>query len=167
MAFDEFGALFRSCGKELVRFLTRRVACPETAADIAQEAFARVISRSGERVLRNPRSYLFRAAANLASNHQRRGRIVPLADHADRALQVVADPAPGADKALMDRESLSKLEEAIARLPERQREVFLLNRVECLEPAEIAARLGISRNMVDRHLRQALVRCLDYLDAPD
>jgi RNA polymerase sigma-70 factor (ECF subfamily) len=67
----------------------------------------------------------------------------------------------------MDRESLSKLEQAIETLPERQREVFLLNRVEGLDPAAVAARLGISRNMVDKHLRQALVRCLQYLDTSD
>jgi RNA polymerase sigma-70 factor (ECF subfamily) len=167
VAFDDFGALFRSCGKDLVRFLTRRVACPEMAADIAQEAFARMISGSKERVVRDPRSYLFRAAANLASNQRRRGRVLPLAGDPHAALASVADSRPGADRVLMDRESLSKLEQAIETLPERQREVFLLNRVEGLDPAAVAARLGISRNMVDKHLRQALVRCLQYLDTSD
>ncbi|WP_227591658.1 sigma-70 region 4 domain-containing protein [Klebsiella aerogenes] len=41
--------------------------------------------------------------------------------------------------------------------------MFILHRLHRMPPDEIAARLRISRNMVDRHLRRALAHCLDRL----
>jgi RNA polymerase sigma-70 factor (ECF subfamily) len=48
-------------------------------------------------------------------------------------------------------------------LPERRRAAFILYRLHQLSPDEIAVRLRISRNMVDRHLRRALSHCLERL----
>jgi RNA polymerase sigma-70 factor (ECF subfamily) len=55
------------------------------------------------------------------------------------------------------------LRAAIAELPERRRVVFILHRLHHLSPDQIAVRLRISRNMVDRHLRRAFAHCLDRL----
>jgi len=54
------------------------------------------------------------------------------------------------------RQRLDKLVEAVNTLPPRCRAVFILRKFENLSQAEIAERLGISRNMVEKHLRHAL-----------
>ncbi|MNY73430.1 RNA polymerase sigma factor [compost metagenome] len=46
----------------------------------------------------------------------------------------------------------------------QRRRVFLANRIGNLSSDEIALRTGISRNMVDRHLRKAYLHCLDRLE---
>lgn len=72
-----------------------------------------------------------------------------------------ADNAP--DQGLAVEARLTVLKQAIADLPEKRRTAFVLHRLHHLSPDQIASKLKISRNMVDRHLRRALSHCLDRL----
>jgi RNA polymerase sigma factor (sigma-70 family) len=65
----------------------------------------------------------------------------------------------------MGQQELRRLRDIIDRLPPRQREVFVLSRQDGLESTEIAERLGITRNMVDRHLRLALAFCIEHFNS--
>lgn len=56
----------------------------------------------------------------------------------------------------MNRKGSRGVYDAINNLPPRCREVFVLRRFHDLSPDDIAKRLGISRNMVEKHLRSAL-----------
>jgi RNA polymerase sigma-70 factor (ECF subfamily) len=51
---------------------------------------------------------------------------------------------------------LRRLEEALAELDEPAREIFLMSATHGLSYAEIAERLGISPESVERHLADAL-----------
>ncbi|MEO1255390.1 MAG: sigma-70 family RNA polymerase sigma factor, partial [Bacteroidota bacterium] len=51
----------------------------------------------------------------------------------------------------------SKLTEAINELPDGQREVFLLNRVEGKTYAEIAEMIGVSVKAIEKRMHHALV----------
>ena len=57
------------------------------------------------------------------------------------------------------RQRLRAFAETIAALPPRCREAFVLSRFEGLANGEIAGRLGISRNMVEKHVMRALLAC--------
>lgn len=64
---------------------------------------------------------------------------------------------------------LRRLGEAVSKLKPVQREVLLLCRVEGLAYHQIAERLGISRDAVERHLADALYeldRRLDRAERP-
>jgi RNA polymerase sigma-70 factor (ECF subfamily) len=50
-----------------------------------------------------------------------------------------------------------ELESAIAQLPEKQRTVFLLNRIDKMTYAEIADQLELSVKAVEKRMSQALV----------
>ena len=54
---------------QLVRFLTRRLRSAATAEDLAQDLYLRLSAFAAG--VRDPKAFLFRAAANLASNHAR------------------------------------------------------------------------------------------------
>jgi len=54
------------------------------------------------------------------------------------------------------KELSGKLDEAIAKLPSRQREVYILHKVNGLKYNEIAAQLKISVNTVENHMSRAL-----------
>ena len=48
---------------------------------------------------------------------------------------------------------------AIEQLPNRCQQVFILSRLHGLANGEIAELLGISRNMVEKHIIRALLHC--------
>lgn len=53
-------------------------------------------------------------------------------------------------------ELTNKLNDVINALPQRQKEVYLLHRVDCMKYSEIAERLNISVNTVENHMSRAL-----------
>lgn len=57
-----------------------------------------------------------------------------------------------------DAELLRRLEEAVASLPRRQREVFLAYRVDGLSYADIASRTGLSVRQVERQMARAITK---------
>ncbi|WP_414896615.1 RNA polymerase sigma factor [Rhodovulum sp. YEN HP10] len=148
----------------LRRFLTSMTGNLSLAEDLVQETFLRVLERDpagGE--IRDPRAYLLRSARNLALNTlavQRRS-----ADMDE--MPDIADPAPAAVERMIAREELLLVMRAIAALPARRRQVFVLSRVDDLTYDQIAARLGISRNTVMVQIVRALSDLRKALPMPE
>lgn len=149
---------------QLSSFVLAKVGCAAATADIVQDTYVRLIQRDDRGPVANPRAFVYRVASNLALDHLRqtrvRGRTVvsgPIPDQIDSR-------APSPETWLIDRERLAHLSLIIAELPPRCREVFVLRKVEELDQAEIARRLHISRNMVEKHLRRALSHCMARLE---
>ncbi|WP_166652616.1 RNA polymerase sigma factor [Enterovirga rhinocerotis] len=139
------------------------------AADIVHDLYLKLAEQP--EVLRGKRSlrgFLCRAAINLGIDRLRRTRFEERLFSGTEA-EALAVPAETAapDHRLAVEARLVVLRKAIGDLPVRRRAVFILHRLHGLGPDEIAARLRISRNMVDRHLRRALAHCLDRLHQMD
>lgn len=135
--------LFRVHAIGLVRFALMLVGDQTTAEDVVQEAFLGLY-RGWDR-LRDPDAvlgYLRTAVVNGArSVHRSRGRA--------RLLRVLHDPPVwSAEAAAMDGEDRRAVLAAIARLPQRQREVLALKYYLDLSEQEVAAILGVSRGTV-------------------
>jgi RNA polymerase sigma-70 factor (ECF subfamily) len=149
----------------LRRFLARMLRSEEAAAEVAQDAYLRLVRYAPRRLMEDPKAYLFQVAANAARDRLARDRVSdgvvddrPIADS-------VACPQPNAEAVTLGRERLGILVGAVNELPPRCREVFLLSRFDGLSNGEIAQRLGISRNMVEKHVIKAMVHCRRRLDA--
>src|SRR5262245_30427314 len=56
--------------EDLKRRLTRRLGCPDLAADALQDTFLRLERADSVGPVRSPQSYLFRMALNTAINHR-------------------------------------------------------------------------------------------------
>jgi len=147
------------CLAAVRRAVSRHLGSQHSASDLVQEACARILARPDPLQLSNPAAYLYRTAINLAYNasshrgveHRVHGEIALAQDPASPAL----DPA----RIYADRQDLARVMAVIDRLPPRCREVFLLYRFEGLDQGTIAARLGISRNMVEKHVIRAMRDC--------
>lgn len=166
---------YRLLHKDLLGFLRARTRgeSPEVAREIAHDTFAYWLKNNDQEV-RHPRAYLLRVAHNLLRDHWRqqqvRGRthahgsdldVGSSADmQADDGMaEPVCAPADQPEHQVEARQRLKLLEEAIDNLPPRQREAFLLRKLENLSNNEIAARMKISVRMVEQHLHSAMLHC--------
>ncbi|OZI70937.1 RNA polymerase sigma factor [Bordetella genomosp. 12] len=112
--------------------------------------------------LEEPRSYLARGASNgVIDRHRRRG-IIPF-----RALDELAEhehPTVGdGQSAYYTAELLAELMAALQALPPACQRVYLQHRLEGCSHAEIAAEMGISRSMVEKHMIRALQHIAEKL----
>ncbi len=149
-------------GEELRRYLTRRLNCAQTAADLTQEAFVRLMHGKPVDTMENPRAYLYRIASNLVADHFRGVKLEPRVIGAT-LWETVPDDAPGPERALLARDEVRRLERAIDDLPPRQRQILLLHKFDGLSYGAIAERLNLSKNTVMVHMMRALARCRDRL----
>lgn len=156
----------------LLRFLSTRLASRAEAEDLTQETFLRWARRTAGRdtpATQRPAGLLYQIAINLlrdrARRHQRRAGVVIEEADADaaRAATVADDACPA--RAAQARQEMALLDEVLMELAPRQREALLLHRVDGLTQAQIAARLGVSRQMVVRYIASALAHCEMRLQA--
>jgi len=132
--------------------------------DIVQEAFLRISTHESATPIDNPRGFLFRIARNLTFDFLRRRSVrhnYAAAQSAERNSDRSRFESRSAEKIVSARQDLDVILSAIDDLPPKCREVFLLQRNEGLPYAEIAARLGISESMVQKHMSKALARLYD------
>lgn len=140
----------------LVRYFQRKGFRPPDDEDAVQEVFVRLSRREGlASEVDRLDSYLFAVAAHVATDLRRTGRaraagrqeVYEDAQHAP----VDIDPA----EIFEGREALRAVIVALNELPERTRTIFVLARLEHMRQAEIARRLGVSLNTVEKHLQKA------------
>ena len=151
---DLFGT-FRENEGVLIRFLARRVRCRTTAQDLAQELVIR-IQRAPWQAVYNPRAFLFRMAANLASTHRSQARRrAEVADELKELLSSDVDEVTP-ERQLLAADELQRVAAVLESLPERTRQILVWHRYDGVQQVEIARQLGISTTAVEKHLRKAL-----------
>ncbi|WP_422368091.1 RNA polymerase sigma factor [Pelagibius sp.] len=166
-AVEPVTAALRMHYDELIAFVRRRVRCSALADDIVQETYVRLASTDKSAEIENPRALLYRVAGNLAIDHLRREKTRAKYVMQKPLSEEVADAQPSVEAMIDARQRVAILMQAVDELPPRCREVFVLRKFEGRHQAEIARSLGISRNMVEKHLRKALLHCALRLKARD
>lgn len=152
------GELFERNKRDLLDCLTRRVG-PEDAFDLLQETFVRMLRRREAGPIVDEDAYLRTTAINLARDFSRHTKSVAKHIAPGDIPADIAEAGLNPSQICEVKETVRSLYAAMKNLPPRCREVFILRRFHDLSPDEIAQRLGISRNMVEKHLRLALERC--------
>lgn len=145
---------------ELVRFLRKRMRNSDDAEEVAQEAYLRLLQRADADHVRYLRTYLFRAALNIAADRERTQHARLGSEHCSLDEVELIDGNPSAERQVAAHQDLAQLYDAIAQLPTKCRQVFLLSRVHHMTYAEIARQCGISVKMVEKHITHALAVCL-------
>jgi RNA polymerase sigma factor (sigma-70 family) len=152
----DIAGLYTSEQGRLKRLVRRLVGNRATAEDLVQQAFVKLIASVECGELENCPAYLTCTARNLALNHVRdQGRRNEIA-LSDGKLQALPDSSPSPEAAAIYRCELRRVLKAVAALPPRRREAFVLNKFEGMSYDEIAARQGVSRNTVISHIVIAL-----------
>jgi RNA polymerase sigma-70 factor (ECF subfamily) len=156
-------ALFLLHQKDLMQFLTYKVRCAETAADLTQETYLRIAHHPDTDNIENMRAYLFRIANNLALDYLR-SQTRQCQRDAGPVTENIICRQPEPDAVLSDRQQLEFLEQIIYDLPPKCRAVFLMSRVEGKSYTEISNELAISPRTVESHIRKALEQIRKQFD---
>lgn len=164
MTQSDLVQLFQPHAHDLERFLTRRLGCPQTAADLLQETLLRLVQLGAPQSIDNPRAFLFRVAGNLVIDHQRRQQRETVHRGEETAAAEIPDPCPSIETVLFSRQPVEVLKQAIAELPPKCRQVFILHKFKHLSYAEVGARLGIAQSTVVKHMIKALEYCKRRID---
>jgi RNA polymerase sigma-70 factor (ECF subfamily) len=148
-----FEALFRAWYPRLADHAWRLLAERDAAEDTVQEVFV-ALWRGRQRLPEATAlaGYLHRAVRNRALN-QLRARKGEVADPDGQMLPAVEPDGP---RRLEEQQLDAQLAAALATLPPRTREVFLLSRNQGLTYADIAGTLGISVKTVETLMGRAI-----------
>ncbi len=145
----------------MIRDWTRRSEHPQEAEDALQDAALGMLKRQGA-ALADPCAYLYQASRNnLASGLRKLSQraAVPLHDLGDHEHPVLGDAAIELDGIQLAR----SIDDALAQLPEKCRQAYIWHRLDGLTQVEIAARMGLSINTVERYIMRAMRHLRDTL----
>ena len=162
-SLESLRRLYDEHSQRLVGQLTHDTGCRETALDLAQEAFVKLLRMGPAKFQRiaRPEAYLRRTSFNLARDRHRE-RL--LAERSNAALAVLERTAFDQLSMLESRDTLRRLEAAMARLKPRTRDIFLAHRLEGLSYSEIAERTGLSVKGVEKQMSKAIAKIDRLLD---
>jgi RNA polymerase sigma factor (sigma-70 family) len=104
-----------------------------------------------------------RTALNLSIDQHRRETVASVVPGALDAMQLI-DPNPPPDVVCAAQERLQHMRLGLANLSPRQREVFLLNRVEGYSFAQISQQLKVSMSMVEKHAAKAVLAMTNWME---
>lgn len=164
---NAFEDLFRTYYAPLASFACAHADSREAAEEIVQDLFLSIWTRRAEwQVTTHLRSYLYVATLNRVRSLRRSQRVhraaycVLTREGSDRN---ECEAPERSDDAIVHHEALTAIRAAIAELPERTREVFLLNRDGGLSYREVAVRLGVTVKTVEFHMGRALASLRERL----
>lgn len=145
----------------IVRFFAARAGAG-AADDLAQELYLKIVSRPETLAVQSPAALLYRMASNLLLDSARSARRSAVRETAWRddsrprlgAEEIAADVA--ADEAIIERERIASLIEAVADLPPQMGRAFRLHKLEGRSQAETAQAMGVSVKAIEKHIASAM-----------
>jgi len=155
-----FKALINDYSAAVLNTAIRVLGDSQKAQDVHQEVFLAIWRRwhkyNGKT---NWGAYLYRTTVRKAIEFAKRSRAEQLVEHRPR--NPITSERP--DERLRIAELKQHLVKCLARLPERQADVFVLSRIEGLEHSKIAEVMGCSQETVRVHLHRATKRLTQEL----
>lgn len=146
---------------DLLPGIYRHTQCKYLAQDILHDAFVRFAFVRDRNKIDQPHAYLRTVVRNvLTDKYREMSRFVPIFTDGKEQEDVLLTEdqiAPSPEKLADIQQRLQALQNIIDCLPQRCREAFWLYRIDGLSQIDIAAKLNISVNMVERHIMRALV----------
>jgi RNA polymerase sigma factor (sigma-70 family) len=137
------------------------------ADDLIQEAYAKLATLASVSGIEQPKAYLYQIVKSLVTDEHRRGKIVSIESVAEISDLSPHDETGSPERILSGRQDLQRVFRAIAALPAPARAVFVLKKIDELSQKDIAVRLNISENMVEKRMSQALRAIAEDISSSD
>ena len=165
---EAFERLMEPLGQLVWRVCWHYTGNREAAEDCGQEAMIRIwrnlANYRGECALE---SWVYRIAANCCMDwlrKKKRDQSVSMEPMVEQGFDP-ADDAPGTEAQVVAKDERQRLREAIALLPDDQREALILTQLEKVSYEEAAQALGVSEGTVKSRVNRAKARLKEILSA--
>jgi len=140
----------------LERYLRRNWRDADEIADLRQEVYARVYDSCAKGRPDSAQAFVLSTARNLLIDRARRAQIVSIETFAD-----MDEMAPTVDELSPERRAAARselrlLQRALDLLPARCREVVALRKIEGLSQKEVASRMGITEDTVEKQVSKGV-----------
>jgi RNA polymerase sigma-70 factor (ECF subfamily) len=167
LSHAQIDAFLRSVEARAFRIAALSLRDRDEALDVVQDAMIRLVRRYAHRPEAEWPPLFHRILQNCIRDVQRRrsvrSRVLAFfgavdADDFDPVLAAPAPPSANPAAAVATADAMTALEEALAALPARQREAFVLRNLEGLDVAGTAAAMGCTEGSVKTHYSRAVHR---------
>ncbi|WP_345252473.1 sigma-70 family RNA polymerase sigma factor [Pigmentiphaga soli] len=144
----------------LTGWLRRRLGSAADAADLAHDAFLRLILKPAPRGFQTPgeaRAYLRAVGNSLCVDLWRRREVEQAWLEA-----LAAGPErrwPSAEERAIVVETLMEIGGVLGRLPQKAAAAFIMAQIDGTPYRDIAGELGVSERMVKKYIAQAMLQC--------
>ncbi len=147
-----FSQVFDEYAISLHNYLFYKTGNKNLAQDLTQEAFVKLWQNCKKVIFATAKGYVFKTAKNLMLNQISHQKVVLAFEQRSTNNINIQDP----EFIIEEKEFQRQLEQAISELPEKQRVVFLMSRIDKKTYKEIASLLGISKQAVEKRMYNAL-----------
>ena len=144
--------LFNQLYSPIKNFIYYKTGDIELADDIAQDTFIKIWEKRNEIRNETVKSLLYTIAGNLCKNRFEHQQVV--FEFANNFQQNETSVSPEFELEL--KEFNDKLQNAIGNLKDKNRVVFLMNRIDGLTYKQIANNLGLSQKAIEKRMKNAL-----------
>ena len=160
MTLSEFRNIFDQYYNPIKNFLYFKCGDIALSEDLSQDVFIKLWEKRDEVNLDTVKSYVYTIANNMLLNKIRHDKVVLNFVEKHKTRQEEKSP----QFALEEKEFRTRLENIISAMPEKQRTVFLMNRIDELTYKEIAERLDLSVKAIEKRMHGALEHLRNNLD---
>lgn len=148
---------------ELVDSVRRRFGDRQAAREVVHDVCVHLLESPEKEAVRVPLALLHKITHDRAISHYRseRRRQAWIDDQAELSEVLCNTPCPERQYAAAD--ELERLCAAIAELPPRCQQVFVMHKIHELPQQQVAEQLGISLKAVEKQLKVGMCKCLARL----
>ncbi len=152
-----FDSFFTKNAKGLRDFLFYKFGDMTLAEDLVQEAFVKLWENCATTPLSKAKSFAYTVAVNLGNSAMRHEQVkFKYKDYILQREDDITEESP--EFLVLEKEYMERFNSSLAKLSDRQREVFLLNRIEKKTYKEIAEVSGVSVKAVEKLMHKALLK---------
>lgn len=159
-----FEVFYKKYYKQLFTLAYRYVGASETAEEIVHDVFINIWNKADQLNIRlSMKSYLFRSVVNSSLNYIKKEKADAEKKSAYLVVHHSEQEVEGDEQIDAEEELLKGLQEALALLPEKCKQVMYLSRFGKLKQQEIADQMDISVKTVKNHLTYGFKKLREHL----
>ena len=151
MTAQEFKMVYDAHFDAIRRYLIYRSGDRDLSSDIAQNVFMKVWTKKMEIANGNIKSLLYKMAGEDFISYLRHKKVE--SNYINTLDFIIINQEEDHDFYIEKKKEFKK---ALSELPDKQRVVFLMNKMEGLTYGEIAESLGLSKKAIEKRMSQAL-----------
>lgn len=148
--------------KEILNYIQRMIGDKESARDVTQEAYIRVLEIDSKTKIDNKRAYLYKIARNIVFDESKKNKNKTNVLYEEENHFIPKEEQP--EEIINKANEQKLLMEAINTLPARNKQAFVLHVIKGYSRKEIAKIMGISTNAVEKNITRASMKIKEIIN---